>query len=166
MRLTIILESGNRKGDLSLQFVNDKDLAHGAARCRRRDRSEQGLCYSKHLQVPVSNADNLKPKGSCAGSQDNIPFIFNINTLASVWRTQEWRPAAGSKSPEDTKSDFCIYDKPHRDYTYTPAAVKWLIRKCRTSEGFAQATGLEAKVKPTQPDADDEPPVAAPSAPY
>lgn len=147
MRLTIILESGNRKGDLSLQFVNDRDLTDEQRAVAEEIAANKGYVITKNRTVPVSNADNLKPKQVARAVESAIPFVFNSNTLASVWRKQGWRPPRDSKSPEITRADFCVYDKPHRDYTYTPAAVKWLTKKCQTADGFAEATGLEAKPK-------------------
>ncbi|MCX6953058.1 MAG: DUF3644 domain-containing protein [Verrucomicrobia bacterium] len=149
MRLTIILESGNRKGDLSLQFVNDKDLTDEQRIVAEEIAANKGYVITKHRTVPVSNANNLKPRQVARAVEAEIPFVFNSNTLASVWRKQGWRPVRGSASPEITRSEFCVYDMPHNDYTYTPAAVKWLIKRCGTADGFAEVTGLEAKLKKT-----------------
>ena len=146
MRLTIILESGNRKGDLSLQFVNHADLTEEQRAAAEEIAANKGYVITKHRAVPVSNVDNLKPRQVARAVQEEIPFVFNTNTFAAVWKQNNWRPEAGAERPELTRTDFCVYDKPHNDYTYTPAAVKWIVKKCRTAEGFKEATGLSPRL--------------------
>lgn len=147
MRLTIILESGNRKGDLSLQFVNHKDLTEEQKAVAEEIAANKGYVITKNRTISVSNADNLKPRQVARAVEQEIPFVFNTNTFASVWRQNGWRPPAGTDHPELTKSEFCVYDRPHGDYTYTPAAVSWLIRKCQTADGFQKVTGLPPRLK-------------------
>jgi hypothetical protein len=150
MRLTIILESGNRKGDLSLQFVNHKDLTDEQRVVAEEIAARKGYVITKSKTVSVSNANNLKPKQVAVAVEEEIPFVFNVNTFAKVWRLNGWRPPAGATNPENTKSDYCVYDEPHKDYTYTPACVSWLVKKCQTPEGFRKVTGSEPRSKEVQ----------------
>lgn len=148
MRLTILLESGNRKGDLSLQFVNDKDLTDEERAVMQEISANKGYVITKQKKVPVSNIGKYRPGAVAKMVSEEIPYYFGASSqMAAAWRKQGWRPAPGAAEPEATKSDFCVYDNAHDDYLYTDACVKWLIRKCKTAEGFREATGHEPRLK-------------------
>lgn len=76
MRLTIILESGNRKGDLSLQFVNQRDLTESEKTVVEEIAASKGYVITKNKVVGVSNLDNLKPRQVAVAVQAEIPFVF------------------------------------------------------------------------------------------
>jgi len=146
LRLTVFLEQGNRKGDLSMQFYNSADLTD-EQRVVFEEAASKGFIVTKNKVVPVSNASNLKPKAVVDLVSTAIPFKFNLNHFAATWRKNTFRPPQNSSTPEVTRADFCIYDEPHRDYTYTPAYVKWLIKNCATDAGFLKTTGKRAVLK-------------------
>ncbi|QHE73352.1 hypothetical protein GFS60_07011 (plasmid) [Rhodococcus sp. WAY2] len=148
MRLTILLESGNRKGDLSLQFVNYKDLTADERRMAEEIAAKKRYVITKQKTRPVSNDDKLKPGKVAELVSAEIPFQFTPSyEMAAAWRKNNWRPPKGSNDPGNTRSEFCIYDSVHRDYLYTESCVKWLIKKCKTKSGFVEATGLAPRLK-------------------
>lgn len=148
MRLTVLLESGNRKGDLSLQFVNQRDLTREQQEAAT-DLAAAGLVITKTKTQAVTNADKYKPGQVARQVEAATPFQFNAShQMARFWRKHKVRPAGRASDPQNTRTDWCVYDSVHRDYLYTEACVKWLIKKCATEKGFREATGLEAKLKP------------------
>lgn len=148
MRLTIILESGNRKGDLSLQFINDKDLTPEERKIAEEIAANKGYVITKEKTRTVSNDDKYKPGKVAKLVSAAIPFQFSpSHEMAAAWRKNQWRPPKDGGDPKNTRSDFCVYDTAHGDYLYTEACVKWLIKKCRTESGFIDATGLQPRMK-------------------
>jgi hypothetical protein len=49
------------------------------------------------------------------------PFSTNDHTIA--WKKHKVRPPSGSKTPDKTNRDYCIFHAAHRDYTYND---KWI----------------------------------------
>lgn len=146
MRLTVILENGNRKGDVSMKFFNLAELTDEEQAVVEKI-AEKGFVVTKRKRVSVSNADNFKPSQVVEQVQAEIPFVFNMSHFTAAWKIGKFRPATGSASPDETRTDFCVYDAPHRDYTYTPVYVKHLAAKCSTAEGFLAITGKAPKLK-------------------
>ncbi|GIU55665.1 DUF3644 domain-containing protein [Arthrobacter sp. NicSoilC12] len=148
LRLKVFLESGNRSGDLSLKFYKADDLTEEQRKALDAVGS-QGVVITKHKQIPVANLGNMKAKEVVDLVQSEIPFVFNMNHFTQAYKVGEFRPPTNSSSPADTRSDFVVYDSAHKDYTYTPAYVRHLVHKCKTSDGFREATGRPPRAKPT-----------------
>lgn len=55
------------------------------------------------------------------------PFSMRDHTLA--WQKHKVRPPSGTKSPEQTNRDYCIYHQAHHDYTYNDKWIELLIRE-------------------------------------
>lgn len=49
------------------------------------------------------------------------PFTLHHHTMA--WQKHKVRPAKGTKTPDKTNREYCIYHPAHKDYTYND---KWL----------------------------------------
>ncbi|MBS9535094.1 DUF3644 domain-containing protein [Mycobacterium sp. M1] len=147
MRLTVLLESGNRKGDLSLQFVNYNNLSPEQKKAAEEIAAQGGLVITKTKTQSVANADKLKPGQIAQRVEDAILFRFRPYEMSCFWRKHGVRPPAGDVDPKNTKSEWCVYDTAHGDYLYTEACAKWLIKKCSTEKGFREATGLEPRLK-------------------
>ena len=89
----------------------------------------------------------MKPTTAAYEVERQIPFKFGISQFVRAWKSEAVRPPNGDTHPERTKQDFCIYDKPHRDYVYTPAFVEYLVSKVGTEEGFRVLTRLDPIAK-------------------
>jgi hypothetical protein len=74
---------------------------------------------------------------------------FSVNDHTNAWQKHKVRPASGSKSPEKTNRDFCIYHPAHRDYTYND---KWIELLVAELGGPATAPTNQA-AQETQPEA-------------
>ena len=149
MRLTVLLESGNRKGDLSLQFVNQRDLTPEQQRAAEEIAANGGLVITKTRTQVVTNADKFKPGQVAHRVESAIPFRFKpSHEMAHFWRKHNVRPPKKDPNPKNTRAEWCVYDTAHSDYLYTEACVNWLIKKCANESGFREATGLEPRRKP------------------
>lgn len=148
MRLTVLLESGNRKGDMSLQFLNQRDLTPEQQKAATA-LAAAGLVITKTKTEVVANDDKFKPGQVAKRVEDAIPFQFKAShQMSHFWRRHKVRPARGASDPQNTRTEWCVYDKLHSDYSYTQECVDWLIKKCANEKGFREATGLEPKPKP------------------
>ncbi|WP_179275745.1 DUF3644 domain-containing protein [Rhodococcus sp. 06-418-5] len=145
MRLTVLLEAGNRKGDLSLQFVNHHDLTDEERTVAEGIARDKGYVITKAKTRPVSNDDKMKPGMVAERVQAAIPYVFRTYEMSLYWKKHKIRPPNGAGQPEETKQDFCVFDRVHGDYLYTEACVKWLIKKCQTEAGFKEATGIKPR---------------------
>jgi hypothetical protein len=146
LRLSVVLEKGNRKGDLSLQFINMDDLDESAQQSIE-DAAAKGVLITQSKQVPVSNLGHMKAGVIQKNVQAAIPYAFNMNHFTAAHQVGKFRPPNGDPTPEKTRHDFVVYDAAHGDYTYTPAYQKYLIKKCSTEEGFKATTGRDALPK-------------------
>lgn len=147
LRLRVFLESGNRTGDLALKFYKAEDLTEEQRKSLDAVGS-QGLVITKNKQIPVANLGNMKAKEVVARVEAEIPYVFNMSHFTQTYKVGKFRPAANANNPADTRSDFVVYDSAHKDYTYTPAYVRYLVKQCMTADGFKKATGRAPRERP------------------
>ena len=60
---------------------------------------------------------------------------------ARAWRYYKVRPPAGDAHPARTNAQYSIYDEVHRDYVYTDAWIKHLIKELRDPGTFENVVG-------------------------
>jgi hypothetical protein len=82
------------------------------------------LIRDKH--IPIANLEFHKPTEVVKLVQARIPFAFSVSAHAVAWRYHKVWPAMGDAHPEQTVSQYCIWDRAHRDYVYTDAWVERL----------------------------------------
>jgi len=97
------------------------------------------LIREKH--IPIQNLDLLKPGQVVEEVAQHIPYRFNMATHTACWRYFNVRPPNGAARPERTIQQYCMYDRPHRDYLYTKSWVEKLIRELGNEEGFRRVVG-------------------------
>ncbi|MDR2130280.1 MAG: DUF3644 domain-containing protein [Odoribacteraceae bacterium] len=61
---------------------------------------------------------------------------FNQDTHTRCWKKYQVRPNAKDKSPHNTNSKYCIYDKLTSQYGYTQEWVNFLIEKMQDEEEY------------------------------
>ena len=155
LRLTVFLEHGNRKGDLSMQFRTPDDLTDEQLEVID-EAARQGFVITKRTKVPVSGIDLHRPRAAVALVSAAIPFVFHMSHFVAAWKRNGLRPAQGAGDPSKTRADFCVWDEPHGDYVYTNEYINYLKKKCSTAEGFRAYIGSE----PTPKAQKAEPPVS------
>ena len=74
---------------------------------------------------------------------ENCPYQVTINTHADCWRYYQVRPPTGDLNPERCRSEYCIYDEPHKDYLYTEGWIQKCIEALSNADRFREITGRE-----------------------
>lgn len=149
LRIRAVVELAPKDPDaIAMQFTHYSEMTDDD-REMVKDLGRRGQVITRNRKQPVSGLGRLMPKPAAAQVEAAIPFVFNQNHFTAVWKRNGVRPLNGAPDPDHTNSDFCEYDEPTKSYRYTKAYVKHLIKKCSTAEGFAEATGMPARAKPT-----------------
>jgi hypothetical protein len=136
-RLILIPHTGPKsEADAAMTFVNLKDLD---ADQRAKVDQVQTIIRDKH--VPVANLNRHKPKEVAVAVAAELGKTFNLHTHTRAWKYYEVRPTGDSSHPEETKSQFCIWDETFEQYVYTDAWVAYLIRHLSDPEEYALVCG-------------------------
>ncbi len=115
----------------------------------------------KERQVPIANLDKKKPSEVVNIVSQAIPFVFKMHHHTTAWKHFRVRPTQKDSKPECTNSNYCVYDRAHRDYLYTNAWIQKLIREMSDQAKFQQVTGLSPKTKVHLVETFDEIPLAS-----
>jgi hypothetical protein len=65
----------------------------------------------------------------------------NLGHHVAAWRYYEVRPDKNAARPELTDDRYCVWDEPHKDYLYTEAWVKKLVKDLADPDAFESVTG-------------------------
>ena len=118
------LENKPNAADLSVEFVpydssSPTDVEH----------FQRVTTLIRSKKIPVASVGLLKPKVVVTRVQQDLPFKFNMDTHTRCWKHYRVRPKWGDENPENTKTEFCIYDEFAQDYGYTETWVSYISRK-------------------------------------
>jgi len=140
----LVPKVANRKSmaDAVVEFIKIDE-----ANVEELERLEKLNILIKEKQVPISNIGLYKPAVIASKVQESIPYRFNVTNHTSAWKHYKLRPSLKSTKPEQTYSEFCIYDSVHNDYLYTEAWMEKLIKELSTESGFKKVTGVLARRK-------------------
>lgn len=154
-RVRLIPKIGSKtEADLALTFVREDDLSEDE-RTVLDNLGRRGAVIVREQVRPIVSADLLKPTQAAAAVEEGIPFEFKIQHFIKSWQGMNLRPPEGDPHPERTRENFCIYDRPHRDYLYTQALISHLTERASTEEGFRQLTGYDPTRKTEASSVDD-----------
>ena len=64
-----------------------------------------------------------------------------MDTHTRCWKRYKARPPGSSEKPENTRTDFCIFDEFAESYGYTETWVKYLCRKLAEPVEYQAVTG-------------------------
>lgn len=152
-RLRLVPELAPRDPDaLPLRFTRLDDMTD-EQRTAVEALGRTGSVIVREQTRAVANAGRLKPREATKAVEEAIPFVFTVNSFTAAWRTLGVRPPTGDQNPERTDEKYCVYDELHRDYGYTPAFVKKVIKAASTEKGFRDLVGRAPKAKPPGPHA-------------
>ncbi|MEW5967923.1 MAG: DUF3644 domain-containing protein [Pseudomonadota bacterium] len=129
---------------LPVQFVHYDSLTPD-----QKAEVEKFAALVKFKNAGALNAGLLKPGEVVKAVQAGLGNIklerngkqtdkFNADTHTRCWKHYKARPKTGAKKPEQTKAEYCSYDKAHKDYLYTQAWVNFLIEKMADENEYAQ----------------------------
>lgn len=101
----------NRKSaaDAAVEFVRVDEASD-----EELSRLEKLNVLIKEKRIPIANLDLLKPGQVVAKINEHCPHLVTINTHSDAWRYFGVRPRTGDAHPERCKTEYCIYDEPHK----------------------------------------------------
>jgi hypothetical protein len=139
MRLRVFLAKNPASG-LPVQFVRAADMT-----VQQKDLlKSSAMVIVREQQRDVSNRGWLKPSQVVKAVAAQIPFKFNMSHFVRAWKVESIRPEGGNAHPERTVEQYCRYDEPHRDYTFSPSYVDHLVRRLGTTDGYRDFLGITA----------------------
>ena len=113
------------QADVAMRFVRLDELPK-----RQRDDLQVVETIVRDKKVPVEHLGEYRP-GEVVAMVQEVASGFNMSDHTLAWKRHQVRPVAGSTKPEQTDARYCVWDRAHRDYLYTEAWVKKLIRELR-----------------------------------
>ena len=119
----LIPKIGNHRSssDLAIEFVK-----YDPANPKEMEKYDKAVVAIKEKQVPVANMTLLKPSMVLEELKKH-GYDKAMNWHTNMWRKYKVRPANKAKNKSNCKTEYCIFDKPHNDYLYTNAWVKYLV---------------------------------------
>ena len=130
------LENNPKVTDLSVEFVLYDSSSPKAMEDLRRV-----TALIREKRIPVASKGLLKPSAVVAQVRERLSFKFNQDTHTRCWKHYKVRPPVGSEQPENTNSEFCIYDELAKGYGYTEAWINYLCRKLVDPIEYQAVTG-------------------------
>ncbi|WP_162642058.1 DUF3644 domain-containing protein [Streptosporangium sp. 'caverna'] len=103
---------------------------------------DMGVVIVREQRRSVSNDDLYKPRVAAEKISESLIFVFNQNHFTKAWKALGVRPETGNPHPERTKEQYCRYDSMHKDYGYTDAFIKAVIKRCSSADGFLELIGV------------------------
>jgi hypothetical protein len=134
----LIPKIANRRSaaDIAVEFVH-----YDSANTEEAENLRKIIAMIREKQVPVANVNFMRPGQVVEAVQECLNFPFKMHHHTRAWKYYEIRPNSGSPKPEKTQSEYCVYDKAHRDYLYTPAWVTFLVRELSKPMKYEEVTG-------------------------
>ena len=134
-----LIQVNNHKSEnaLPVQFVHYDKLPE-----EQKKQLSTFAVMVKNKEVPVANLDTLRAGDIVKKVQTGLgnPQVdrggkmvnrFNLAIHTRCWKKFKARPESGNANPEATNWKYCIYDKRHNDYGYTPAWVDFLVEELK-----------------------------------
>jgi hypothetical protein len=142
-RLRVTLELAARKPDVpAIQFTRLDEMSD-EERAAVEQMGRKGQVVVREQQRPVQHLDWMRPGEAVQEVASQIPYRFNMHHFTTAWHTLDVRPPGKDPNPNRTNDKYCIYDRPHRDYVYSPAYVSKLVRELSTEEGYKKLLGVD-----------------------
>ena len=138
IRVFLVPKLGNnsKTADLSVEYV-PYDANNPAA----MDELRKVTALIKEKTIRVASKGLMRPTTVVEQVKDRLPHKFTSDTHTRSWKYYQVRPPADSEKPENTRTDFCIYDELSKGYGYTEAWVKYLCRKLADPLEYQAVTG-------------------------
>ena len=141
LRAFLVPKLANREesADLAVEFVHYDPTRPEEMEGLRRI---AGLIKERH--VPVASSGLMKPAAVVQRLNECLPFRVTMHTHTRAWKAYEVRPATDAERPEDTRSQYCLYDGLSNGYGYTNAWVEYLCGRLRDPQEYERVTGVPA----------------------
>ncbi|MFC8383235.1 DUF3644 domain-containing protein [Nocardia sp. NPDC057272] len=147
LRLRVVLESAQRGSDaIAMKFTRWDDMSDEEKQAVEA-LGRRGQTVVREQPRQIVGHGLLRPGEAQKRVQDLVPFKFNSHHFSQSVKRKSIRPPNGASHPERTDEKYCIYDHLSKQYGYTEAWVKWLVKNCSDSKKFVKTTGREAQPK-------------------
>ena len=132
--------SNTKKGDMSIKFIKNENHI------------KEINCMIKEKLIPTVNLNNYKPTETVKRINDKLKnFKISIHMHTNLWKYYEVRPPGGSSKPEKTNSNYCLYDKTHKDYVYKDEWIEFISKELsRNPKEKMKEIEDKLKEKPTK----------------
>ncbi|MEV4522467.1 DUF3644 domain-containing protein [Micromonospora tulbaghiae] len=146
-RLRVTNELAPKDPDaLAIQYTRYDDMTE-EQKLAVEELGRKGFVVVREQKRGVVNYELLKPRQVVLEVAQQIPFVFHMGHFVRAWQKLEVRPVGGSEHPERTDEKYCHYDALHRDYGYSKAYVKKLVRSLKSADGWRNLFGDDPQDK-------------------
>lgn len=136
--------------DTAFDFVREADLTEEQRQAIKALGKEGKVLVREQLR-PVANLNYMKPSEAARAIDGRLPFHFTLyGQFTRMWRYLRVRPPEGDAHPERTTEQYCVYDRAHGDYLYTPAFVEKVVREIGTAAKYQAVFGKPPVMKITE----------------
>ncbi len=148
-RVILIPQTGPKTAaDVAMRFVRLDELDETQLK-----ELEKVQTIIRDKEVPVQNAAVHKPGDVARHVTARLGMQFSMySDHAKAWRHYKVRPAAGAARPERTRAEFCLWDRPHRDYVYTDGWVDFLVKELADPARFREVVGHDPVAVASEPE--------------
>lgn len=148
IRVNLVQRTGPKsEADMSITWIRAEDLT-AEQREQMEHLSQRGAVLVREVERAVHNADWMKPTEAAKAIEAEIPFQFHVHPhFTTAWKKLAVRPPTRDPHPAATKQDLCQFDKPHKDYLYSPAYVTLVVGKLDTEEKWRDFFGRAPVLK-------------------
>jgi hypothetical protein len=112
------------EADASMTFVHEDDLTDAQKKVM-----DQARTIIRDRRIPVGGGDQFLPKQVVEQVNAQIDRDFSMHMHTQAWRYFGVRPPSDSPDQYKTRSEFCFMNELVGKHVYTPAWVKFLVRK-------------------------------------
>ena len=128
--------------DVAVEFVHAKDLSEDEL-----ERLEKLNVLIREKKIPIANLDYYRPGEVVQELVRRVPYHVTMQTHTDSWRFFEVRPPYKSDNPQDTRAEYCVFNKTHNDYIYTNAWIEKLVKALSDPIRYTEITGREPQQK-------------------
>ncbi len=132
------------EADAVMRFVREDEMTP-----EQRQARDVVQTIVRNRTVAVQNKGRHKPGKAAKLVSEQLGVKFSTTGHhTAAWRHFNVRPLQGAARPELTDDRYCVWDEPHRDYLYTDAWVKKLVRELADPATFRRVTGRQPEPLP------------------
>jgi hypothetical protein len=136
-RVLLLPQTGPKsETDVVMRFIREDEMTPEERAAR--DVVQTIVC---NKTVAVQNRGRHRPSAVSLAVSKQLGAKFSVHGHTAAWRYYRVRPAEGADKPELTDDRHCVWDEPHRDYLYTDAWIRKLVKDLANAETFKEVTG-------------------------
>ena len=139
-RVLLLPQTGPKtESDAVMRFVREDEMTDEQRRAR-----DVVQTIVRNKPIAVQNKGRHKPGTVAKLISEKLGVKFsNLGHHVAAWRYYEVRPDKHAARPELTDDRYCVWDEPHKDYLYTDAWVKKLVKDLADPDTFEKVTGKQ-----------------------